>query len=108
MHRRDDLPEALAADGLGDDGPWRVHFHVPVHAVPQAPLRSTTDVLVEGMRVLVGGSRPVVDHLEVETYTWSVLPEQQRPTDEEGLVAGLAAELHWTREQLVDLGLVAL
>ena len=108
VYRHDDLPDALGDDGFGGRGPWRVHFHVPVHAEPQAPLRSTTDVLVEGMRVLVGGTRPVVDHLEVETYTWSVLPEQQRPTDEQDLVAGLAAELHWTRERLVGLGLTAL
>ncbi len=106
---RDDLPEALAGDApLPGDGPWRVHFHVPLHARPDAPLRSTTDVLVEGMRALVGGAHPLVDHLEVETYTWGVLPAGQRPTDDAALVAGLAAELAWSRDRLVELGLEAL
>ena len=57
---------------------------------------------------MVGGDAPVTDHLEVETYTWSVLPPDQRPDDERALVAGLAAELSWIRDQLSDLGLEAL
>ena len=57
---------------------------------------------------MVGGDSPVTDHLEVETYTWSVLPLDQRPDDERALVAGLAAELNWVRDQLSDLGLEAL
>ncbi|MGW7202464.1 hypothetical protein [Streptomyces sp. NPDC054837] len=45
------------------------------------------------------------DHIEVETYTWSVLPEHLRPRDREGLVAGLAAELTWARTRFEELGL---
>jgi hypothetical protein len=41
----------------------------------------------------------------VETYTWTVLPEAQRPRDGAGLVQGLARELAWTRDRLVELGL---
>lgn len=103
----DDLPEALDG-GLPGAAPWRVHFHVPVHAEPDAPLEGTGAHLRETARALVGGPRALTDHLEVETYTWSVLPERLRPTDDAGLVAGLAAELRWTRDLLVDLGLEAL
>jgi len=39
------------------------------------------------------------DHVEVETYTWSVLP------DAVDLVEGIAAELAWTRDRLVAIGL---
>jgi hypothetical protein len=46
-----------------------------------------------------------VDHLEVETYTWHVLPPEQRPPGELGLVESIAAELDWTRGQLLALGL---
>jgi hypothetical protein len=105
---RDDLPDALdEGRPLPGRGPWRVHFHVPVHADPAPPLRSTRDELVRALGVLVGGPAPVTDHLEVETYTWTVLPLGQRPVDEAGLVAGLAAELGWVRDRLLDAGLEA-
>jgi len=97
----DDLPEALDG-GLPGDGEWRVHFHLPVHAgganSTQAELRAT-------LEAVAAGPAPVTHHLEVETYTWGVLPVGSRPVDDAGLVAGLAAELAWTRDELVALGL---
>ncbi len=105
---RDDLGEAI--DGrhplVGDD-PWRVHFHVPLHRDPEAPLRSTRHELVAALAVLVGGAHPRTDHLEAETYTWSVLPDGQRPGDEAALIDGLAGELAWLCDRLVELGLEA-
>jgi hypothetical protein len=59
------------------------------------------------LEVLVGGAHPRTDHLEVETYTWSVLPPGQRPNDEATLIEGLAAELAWVRDRLLDLGMEA-
>lgn len=102
---RDDLPEALGGDRpLRTTSPWRVHFHVPVHADPRPPLRNSRDDLVASLTALVGGPRARVTHLEVETYTWSVLPGGA-PADDEELAAGLAAELGWVRDRLLDLGL---
>ncbi|MEV6521839.1 metabolite traffic protein EboE [Longispora sp. NPDC051575] len=98
----DDLPEALAAD---PDGPWRVHFHVPLHAEPAPPLSGTTPVLRAGLAALVGGERARCDHLEVETYTWNVLPEDRRPRDDGELVVGIAAELAFAHGELLALGL---
>nr|QEO75103.1 hypothetical protein [uncultured bacterium] len=86
--RADDLDEAL--ERLPGNEPWRVHFHVPLHAQPAPPLRSTTDVLTEVLAKLPPG--PVV---EVETYTWNVLPPQHR----QDLVSGIADELAWVRER---------
>jgi hypothetical protein len=43
--------------------------------------------------------------VEAETYTWSVLPEHARPTDDVALATSIAAELSWLRDTLVDLGL---
>jgi hypothetical protein len=100
----DDLPEALATAGAAT-APWRVHFHVPLHAAAMAPLTSTTPVLRAGLRALVGGPVARCDHLEVETYTWGVLPPEYRPTDDAGLVRGIAAELAFTRAELTALGL---
>jgi sugar phosphate isomerase/epimerase len=98
----DDLPEALAAM---PDGPWRVHFHVPLHAAPLPPLAATTLVLRAGLAALLGGGTAATDHLEVETYTWSVLPLALRPADATGLAAGLAAEVAFARDELCALGL---
>lgn len=98
----DDLDAALAG-GLPGGGPWRVHFHVPLHADPAPPLTSTRPVLQGSLAELFGGSRALTDHVEVETYTWQVLPDA--PADDAGLVSGLAAELDWTRRQLLELGL---
>ncbi len=102
---RDDLPDAL--DGhrpLRTGKPWRVHFHVPVHADPRPPLRNSREDLRASLAALVGGPRARVHHLEVETYTWSVLPDGA-PTDEDSLAQGLAAELAWVHAELVALGL---
>ncbi|MET4224373.1 metabolite traffic protein EboE [Oerskovia enterophila] len=108
----DDLPDALgdgdARPGLPGDGPWRVHFHVPLHHEPAAPLTATTDVLraaVEAVRAAPHGDEA---HLDVETYTWAVLPPDSPAfaSDEPGepLVAGIAAELRWATDHLLTPG----
>ncbi|MFI5909042.1 metabolite traffic protein EboE [Dactylosporangium sp. NPDC051541] len=85
--------------------PWRVHYHVPLHAEPEPPLRSTTPVLRAGLQALLGGPIAACDHLEVETYTWNVLPPGQRPDGPHALAHGMAAELAFARDTLHDLGL---
>jgi hypothetical protein len=105
---RDDLPDAL--DGprpLPGRGPWRVHFHVPVHVSPEPPLESTSDHLGATLGAVLGGGDPKADVVEVETYTWSVLPARLRPETPEELADGLAAELSWTARQMIDTGLEA-
>jgi sugar phosphate isomerase/epimerase len=98
----EDLDLALAG-GLPGRAPWRVHFHVPLHADPAPPLTSTRPVLAATLAELFGGVAARTDHIEVETYTWQVLPDA--PADDAGLVAGIAAELDWTRRALTALGL---
>lgn len=107
-HGVDDLDVALdGAHALPGEGTWRVHFHTPLHADPAPPLVSTRGVLTESLGALFGGPAAHTPHLEVETYTWDVLPELQRPPGEHvsATVAGIAAELAWTRDQLLSLGL---
>ncbi|WP_411107558.1 metabolite traffic protein EboE [Streptomyces sp. cmx-4-9] len=101
----DDLGPALSGGLPRDRGPWRSHFHVPLHAAPQAPLASTLPVLDEALAVLVGGERPLTRHLEVETYTWQALPPALRPRDADGLADGIAAELSLARDLLTHHGL---
>jgi hypothetical protein len=100
----DDLDAALAG-GLPGRESWRVHFHVPLHADPAGSLDSTRPELRATLRELLGGSRLITRHVEVETYTWQVLPEEQRPRTDGDLVEGLARELEWTRGELIALGL---
>lgn len=97
----DDLDEALAG-GLPAEGDWRVHFHVPVHLSDGQTTQSQLRQLLDG---LVGGDVPLTRHIELETYTWDVLPEQIRPHDDSTLVAGLARELAWLEAELTNLGL---
>lgn len=112
----DDLPDALgevSTPGAGDvvghgqaesttsalpgEGPWRVHFHVPLHHEPAAPLAATTDVLRDAVDAVRAAPHGEEAHLDVETYTWAVLPEGAA-TD--SLVAGIAAELRWATTHL--------
>jgi hypothetical protein len=72
-----------------------VHFHVPVFIEDLGTFSSTRFFIQE---VLAGHRRaPVSPHLEVETYTWNVLPAQLRTSAVEQAVA---RELGWVLEQL--------
>jgi sugar phosphate isomerase/epimerase len=93
----DDLAEAL--DVLPAEGPWRVHFHVPLHLEPRAPLTATTNVLVTALDAVRGIPHGDEAHVDVETYTWTVLPD---PVDD--LVAGIAGEVRWAADLLLDGG----
>jgi sugar phosphate isomerase/epimerase len=97
----DDLDEALAG-ALPGDHEWRVHFHVPVHESGES---TTQAQLLRVIDALVGDGSPVTRHLEVETYTWSVLPSYRRPVGVAGLVTGIAQELSWARDRLRERGL---
>lgn len=100
----DDLDAALAG-GLPGRAPWRVHFHVPVHADPAGSLTSTRPALRATLDALLAGPAAITKHVEVETYTWQVLPVEQRPRTDADLVEGLAKELDWTRGELLARGL---
>ncbi|PGH42214.1 xylose isomerase [Micromonospora sp. WMMA1996] len=98
----DDLDAALDARLPGS---WRVHYHVPLHAPPEPPLRSTVPVLRSALSALLAGPAAGCDHLDVETYTWGVLPQARRPRGDAELAAGIAAELAFARDELVAIGL---
>jgi hypothetical protein len=98
-----DLPDALAdAEGSRADDEWRVHFHVPLHASPGAPFQDTRDHLEAALDWLA--ARPeACTHLEMETYTWEVLPAALRLPIEDQLVR----EYGWTLAALERRGLAA-
>jgi sugar phosphate isomerase/epimerase len=89
-----DLPEALASD-LPESSEWRVHFHVPIFHDELGAFASTQSDLVP----LLGALRqaPIVPHLEVETYTWDVLPERFRDVP---VTEAVAREMRWALSAL--------
>ena len=94
LRRFVDLPEALATGGDAACE-WRIHFHVPLFREALGVVRSTQPWVAALLRAIRAGAYG--GHLEVETYTWDVLPEAFRgePVD-----AAVARELAWTMEQL--------
>ncbi len=98
-----DLPDALASDeAAADDREWRVHFHVPLHEPPGEPFLDTRDHLLGALDWLAAhpGACP---HIEMETYTWEVLPARLRLDIEEQLVR----EYAWTLDACAARGLAS-
>jgi hypothetical protein len=101
VERYTDLPEALAEeDRLAKSAPgepveWRVHFHVPIFLEEMRNFQTTQDSLVELLEHL--RSDPVCPYLEVETYTWDVLPAEYRTQD---LPSAIRRELAWVRDRM--------
>jgi len=97
-----DLPEALefANRKLKVENwkskEWRVHFHVPLHAPAAPPFENTNDHLLGVLGLLAENPR-LCSHLEMETYTWEVLPPELKS---QSVADQLAAEYEWTLTQL--------
>jgi hypothetical protein len=94
--RHTDLSEAFAAARRGEaGGEWRVHCHVPVFMERFETLGSTQQNLRQALALC--RAREVSPHLEVETYTWNVLPLGVRNGD---LGQDIVRELDWVRAEL--------
>jgi len=90
-----DLPQALAKLGDTQDLEWRVHFHVPIFLANYGSFQATQEDIVEVLK-LVNADPSITKHLEVETYTWEVLPQDTHLT----LGDAISRELAWVKEQL--------
>jgi sugar phosphate isomerase/epimerase len=91
------LEDAFAAWDK-DPGPreWRTHFHVPVFLDDLGPFRTTRFAIEDALKF--HKARPLSRQLEIETYTWDVLPENLKTGD---IVDYVSRELEWVRGQLV-------
>jgi hypothetical protein len=88
-----DLPEAIA-DWKESQEEWRVHFHVPLFIQSYGALDSTQSDIVKTLAL--HREKPFSSYLEVETYTWGVLPDDmQKPIGE-----SIVREIEWVRNTL--------
>jgi hypothetical protein len=90
-----DLPEALARGAAADGEEWRVHFHVPIFVDRLPAFGATQDFLAEILAL--HAAAPISPHLEVETYTWGVLPDDLGGASIEDAVT---RELRWVLDRL--------
>jgi hypothetical protein len=76
---------------------WRTHFHVPVFLTELGHGFGTTRFGLE-QALAVHKKTPLSTHLEIETYTWDVLPDHLKTGD---IVEYVTRELEWVKGQLV-------
>jgi hypothetical protein len=98
---RRDLDLDLALAQPPGDSEWRIHFHVPLHAL-RLTHGQTTAAHLEGLLDLLAADPALCSHLEMETYTWEVLPGELRA---KSVVDQLVREYGWCLEQLRRRGL---
>ncbi len=104
LRRFRDLDAALLApppNAGSEDVEWRIHFHVPLHREAVRPFGNTADHLSGALDVLA--ARPnLCSHLEMETYTWEVLPPSLK---NRSVVAQLVEEHEWILARLEERGI---
>lgn len=101
IEKRLDLTEALlsdTSDTLFTAEVWRIHFHVPIFAETMGSLTTTRSDLTAALTRIA--SLPYAPHLEVETYTWPVMPDSE-DSGSNDLVTQIAGELQSTFEILL-------
>jgi len=81
-----------------DPGPreWRTHFHVPVFLDDLGAFRTTRFALEQALEV--HKKTPLSPHLEIETYTWDVLPAHLKTGN---IVDYVCREIEWVKGQLL-------
>ncbi len=91
-----DLGEGIEAMSDNNFKELRAHFHIPIFVPGFQVLESTQNDIIKALDLWkeLGYSQ----HLEVETYTWSILPKELQ-TD---ITNSITRELQWVLEQLDD------
>ena len=91
----EDAFAAYEADPSGERE-WRIHFHVPVFLEDLGDHFKTTRFAIEEA-LAFHRKRPLSAQLEIETYTWDVLPDHLKTGD---IVDYVTQELEWVRGEL--------
>ena len=104
LQRYKDLDLALAHANSGNQelvDEWRIHFHVPLHTSPGSTLHDTKQHVLDTLDWLARNPN-ACRHLEMETYTWEVLPTELQSVE---VVEQIAKEYEWTLDALSQRGL---
>src|SRR5690606_24474362 len=75
---------------------WRIHFHVPVFLPQYGHLASTQQDILQVLDIVQNEN--ITHHLEVETYTWEVLPEDVNLE----LTDSIIRELQWVVNKIEE------
>ena len=77
---------------------WRTHFHVPVFLDDLGEFGTTRFGIVEALKI--HKEKPLSRQLEIETYTWDMLPDNLKTGD---IVDYVCREIEWVRGQLTRI-----
>ncbi|WP_298904315.1 metabolite traffic protein EboE [uncultured Nostoc sp.] len=72
---------------------WRTHFHVPIFIHDYQILQSTQDDIATVLHLLQTNN--ACQHLEIETYTWDVLPSEMKID----LLTSIQREYEWVLKE---------
>jgi len=105
QHYRD-LGTALSFLEESTASEWRTHFHVPLFIDDYEVVQSTQDDIVTVFELLQ--NKEICNHLEIETYTWEVLPPEMKVD----IAASIQREYEWVLwklqainyQELVEVG----
>ena len=93
--RYPDLPQALDDFDHVEAEQWRSHFHIPISVKEIGLLQSTQNDILKVLKFQK--NQPFTNHLEVETYTWGVLPEQLKIPVTQSIIN----ELNWVIDKAI-------
>ncbi len=95
LHHYPDLIAALPhlEQSLAEE--WRTHFHVPIFIHDYQILQSTQDDIATVLNLLQKNN--ACSHLEIETYTWDVLPSEMKID----LATSIQREYEWVLKEFV-------
>lgn len=91
----EDAFQAWKRDPGGSPREWRTHFHVPVFLGDLGAVGTTRFAIEQALEF--HKNTPLSAQLEIETYTWDVLPANFKTGD---IVDYVCREIEWVRDQL--------
>lgn len=94
LERYRDLAPALETLEMSDAEEWRIHFHVPIFTEHYRGIHSTGEEIKKVFNHLKNNN--FTNHLEIETYTWEVLPDEMK----QELSDSIVREYEWVIENL--------
>lgn len=91
-----DLSEGIDLMTSPDFKEIRTHFHVPIFTTDFGVLASTQNEIIDALAIWK--KNKYTAHLEIETYTWGVLPEHLQTN----MTQSISRELTWVLNQLAN------